>query len=423
MKKELILLGASIMSLSMSAISVNAADPAATVPAKDAIIEGFSLKDTADEKPIEFLEDKNAIVGVSETSSAVYTVPENFEGGNYDVYLQISKIASPFIGSSTPVTVSVNGGDVYVPTMREECFAPSEDDPEKSFADEMGIFRIEENVELKSGDKLSVSGIPGLEFFYEVYQSATPAIGDMYFYPAGTEVEQGFEGSTYVVKNEEKDESDPLSGLEIAWLGSSVTYGQAGGGYSMADAIEDTHSATNCYKYAISGTTLAEYHSEHCLPVDGDGFHGSYVNRMKMISKDKHFDLFIVQLSTNDATGDIPMGEISDGKELEDFDTATVIGAMEYIVKYAMDTWNCPVMFYTGTQYDSEQYGEMVKATLELQKKWDFGLIDLWNNDEMNAVSEDDYEKYMKDGIHPNRTGYVEWWTPQFEAAIIDYLK
>ena len=65
----------------------------------------------------------------------------------------------------------------------------------------------------------------------------------------------------------------------------------------------------------------------------------------------------------------------------------------------------------------------MVKATLELQKKWDFGLIDLWNNDEMNAVSEEDYEKYMKDGIHPNRTGYVEWWTPQFEAAIIDYLK
>ena len=269
------------MSLSMSAISVNAADPAATVPAKDAVIDGFSLKDTADEKPIEFLEDKNAIVGVSETSSAVYTVPEDFEGGNYDVYLQISKIASPFIGSSTPVTVSVNGGDVYVPTMREECFAPSEDAPEKSFVDEMG----------------------------------------------------------------------------------------------------------------------------------------------KMIGKDKHFDLFIVQLSTNDATGDIPMGEISDGEELEDFDTATVIGAMEYIVKYAMDTWNCPVMFYTGTQYDSEQYGEMVKATLELQKKWDFGLIDLWNNDEMNAVSEEDYEKYMKDGIHPNRTGYVEWWTPQFEAAIIDYLK
>lgn len=423
MKKELILLGASIMSLSMSAISVNAADPTATVPAKDAIIEGFSLKDTADEKPIEFLEDKNAIVGVSETSSAVYTVPENFEGGNYDVYLQISKIASPFIGSSTPVTVSVNGGDVYVPTMREECFAPSEDDPEKSFVDEMGIFRIEENVELKSGDELSVSGIPGLEFFYEVYQSATPAIGDMYFYPAGTEVEQGFEGSTYVVKAEEKDESDPLSGLEIAWLGSSVTYGQAGGGYSMADAIEDAHPATNCYKYAISGTTLAEYHSEHCLPADGDGFHGSYVNRMKMIGKDKHFDLFIVQLSTNDATGDIPMGEISEGKELEDFDTATVIGAMEYIVKYVMDTWNCPVMFYTGTQYDSEQYGEMVKATLELQKKWDFGLIDLWNSDEMNAVSEEDYEKYMNDGIHPNRTGYVEWWTPQFEAAIIDYLK
>jgi len=411
-----------LKSLFTASSSVGAADPSVAISAKDAVINGFSLKGTEKETPIKYLKDEGAIVGISETSSACYTLPEGFAEGSYDVYLEISRTASPFIGSSTPVTVSINGGELYVPTMREECFAPSEEEPDKTFADEMGIFRIEENAELKAGDVVSVSGIPGLEFFYMAYQSATPAIGDMYFYPAGTEVEQGFEGSTYVVKAEEKDESDPLSGLEIAWLGSSVTYGQAGGGYSMADAIEEAHPATNCYKYAISGTTLAEYHSEHCLPADGDGFHGSYVNRMKMISPDKHFDLFIVQLSTNDATGEIPMGEISDETELEDFDTATVIGAMEYIVKYVMDAWNCPVMFYTGTKYDSEQYGKMVEATLKLQEKWDFGLIDLWNSEEMNAVSEEDYAKYMSDGIHPNKTGYVEWWTPQFEAEIAEYM-
>ena len=423
MKKELTVWGISmLLSLSMTSLCVGAAVPAATISAKDAAIEGFSLKDTEDEKPIEYLEDKDSIVGISETSSASYTLPEDFEEGNYDVYLQISKISSPFIGSSTPVTVSVNGGELYVPTMRAECFAPSEDEPDKTFVDEMGVFRIEENIDLKAGDTVSVSGIPGLEYFYMSYQSATPAIGDMYFYPSGTEVEQGYEGNTYVVKAEEKNESDPLSGLEIAWLGSSVTYGQSAGGYSMADAIEDSHPATNSYKYVISGTTLAEYHSEHCLPVDGDGFHGSYVNRMRMISPDKHFDLFIVQLSTNDATGGIPLGEISEGSELEDFDTSTVIGSMEYIVKYVTETWNCPVMFYTGTKYDSEPYGEMVEATLKLQEKWHFGLIDLWNSEEMNTVSEEDYAKYMADGIHPNKAGYIEWWTPQFEAGITEYL-
>ena len=39
-----------------------------------------------------------------------------------------------------------------------------------------------------------------------------------------------------------------------------------------------------------------------------------------------------------------------------------------------------------------------------------------------DAVSEEDYAKYMSDGIHPNKTGYVEWWTPQFEAEIAKYM-
>jgi len=34
---------------------------------------------------------------------------------------------------------------------------------------------------------------------------------------------------------------------------------------------------------------------------------------------------------------------------------------MEYIICYAKQTWNCPVLFYTGTKYDSEQYAEMVR--------------------------------------------------------------
>ena len=96
MKKELTVWGISmLLSLSMTSLCVGAAVPAATISAKDAAIEGFSLKDTEDEKPIEYLEDKDSIVGISETSSASYTLPEDFEEGNYDVYLQISKILNP----------------------------------------------------------------------------------------------------------------------------------------------------------------------------------------------------------------------------------------------------------------------------------------------------------------------------------------
>ncbi len=74
----------------------------------------------------------------------------------------------------------------------------------------------------------------------------------------------------------EADPSDPLAGLNIIWLGSSVTYGaQAGGHYSMVDAIRDNHPGTVCEKYAISATTLVNEKED------------SYVGRMKLISKDE----------------------------------------------------------------------------------------------------------------------------------------
>ncbi len=61
---------------------------------------------------------------------------------------------------------------------------------------------------------------------------------------------------------------------------------------------------------------------------------------------------------------------------------------MEYITVYAKQTWNCPVIFYTGTKYDSKQYQQMVDVLFELQDKYGIGVIDLWNDEEMNDVSE-----------------------------------
>ena len=134
------------------------------------------------------------------------------------------------------------------------------------------------------------------------------------------------------------------------------------------------------------------------------------------------FDAFICQLSTNDASSAIPLGEISSSRNLEDFDTKTVLGALEYIIVYADTTWHCPVVFYTGTKYDSPAYGKMVEQLLKLQEKYEIGVIDLWDDAEMNQVSEEDYKLYMFDVIHPTQAGYLNWWTPKMEAYLYDYL-
>lgn len=167
-------------------------------------------------------------------------------------------------------------------------------------------------------------------------------------------------------------------------------------------------------KEAVSGTLLVD------KAVYGKQ---SYITRMKDIPKDIQADAFICQLSTNDATMKKELGIVSDSFELEDFDTQTVAGAIEYIICYARQTWGCPVIFYTGTKYDSERYGQMVDLLLEIQEKWEVGVIDLWNDLEMDAVSKEDYKLYMVNGIHPSRAGYREWWTPKFEAYLNEFFE
>ena len=58
------------------------------------------------------------------------------------------------------------------------------------------------------------------------------------------------------------------------------------------------------------------------------------------------------------------------------------------------ETWNCPIVFYTGTKYESEAYQRMVTRLLELQEKWGIGVINLWDDEEMSQVSETDYAQF-----------------------------
>jgi len=204
--------------------------------------------------------------------------------------------------------------------------------------------------------------------------------------------------------------TDPFSKKRIAWLGSSVTYGFASGGYSMAEAIAEKREDTVCYKFAVSGTTLVNDSAN------------SYVARLQQMDTSLKLDMLVVQLSTNDATRGKALGQISETTDINRFDTTTVAGAIEYIIAYAKNTWACPVVFYTGTYYESTAYASMVELLLGIQEKWDIGVIDLWNDAEMTALyGTDPYTAYMSDPIHPTALGYKEWWTPKFEQFMLNY--
>jgi hypothetical protein len=158
----------------------------------------------------------------------------------------------------------------------------------------------------------------------------------------------------------------------------------------------------------------------------------SYISRMKKIPMDLKPDYFIVQLSTNDAAQNKPFGALSDSKNLADFDTKTIYGGLEYIIAYVKQTFNCPVVFFTGTYYDKAsynndgtQYGKTVEALLTVQKKWDgdgLYVIDMYTDKAMkDAYQTDLWKQYMSDGVHPKADGYKLWWGPKFEAALTSY--
>ena len=217
-----------------------------------------------------------------------------------------------------------------------------------------------------------------------------------------------------------KNENTVLSGKRIVFLGSSVTFGAAAEGQSFVEYLVH-RDGVDAIKEAKSGTTLVDKTSFFALIAFGNG--ESYIKRLKKIDSAEKVDCVVVQLSTNDATMKLPLGEIGEGKTLSDFDTKTVTGAMEYIIRYAKDTWNCPVAFYTGAYYKSAPYAAMVNRLRELKDKWDVGVIDLFTDVAFNDIDEETYALYMFDPIHPTKAGYRDWWGPEIEKQLALFLK
>jgi lysophospholipase L1-like esterase len=201
------------------------------------------------------------------------------------------------------------------------------------------------------------------------------------------------------------DRQHPLRGKSVVFLGSSVTVGAFSRGQACADYL-----ARKCglliLKEAVSGTTLAN--DEH----DGS----SYVERLHTIPASAHVDALVCQLSTNDAWKGKSMGAIV---EEGPYDTTTVAGAMQHVVDYARTTWGCPVLFYSGTHFESDVYAQMVELLDELSEVMDVVVIDLYHDEAMRAVSPEDVALYMHDPVHPTKAGYELWWTPKFEEALM----
>lgn len=189
-----------------------------------------------------------------------------------------------------------------------------------------------------------------------------------------------------------------LTGKKICFLGSSVTYGFVANGVSFADILAEKYGCVSV-KYAVNGTTLVDNGAD------------SYVSRMKNIDKAQRFDLFVCQLSTNDASRNMPIGEVGDDSP------ETICGAINFIAAYVKNTFGCPLVFYTNPYYENERYKAMVSALLEISRKRNFIVIDLFDDFTLRSAIAADRAELMADDIHPTLKGY-ERLTPIFAKYI-----
>lgn len=223
----------------------------------------------------------------------------------------------------------------------------------------------------------------------------------------------------YSVENTPALTSSALEGKTYLFLGSSVTYGYGSLGQSMADFLAKRNGCA-VIKEAVSGTTLAD--------IDDSKKGLSYVKRLENYIAEKGegvaLDAFVCQLSTNDMYNPDTFGEVTaaDVTDLSAFNKATTFGAMEYITALVAQTWGCPVIFYTNSYIrpsGNAGYESMIDALHGIVEKWGVIVLDLYNDKDFNAISDEQYELYMSDNVHPTKAGYRDWWLPKFEQALI----
>lgn len=215
-------------------------------------------------------------------------------------------------------------------------------------------------------------------------------------------------GEAYSIDKLTKLEDSPLKDKKVLFLGSSVTDGMEAKRTSFVEALE-IRTGLIPIKEAVSGTTLADVSDK------------SYISRLLNNVGEQEIDLFVCQLSTNDATKGIELGAIKNSNG-SNYKTETVTGALEFIFDHVEETYGCPTIVYTNPYFDNIEYSQMVDRLYELQEKWDIIIIDLFSDDSFNQLSESDRKLYMNDDIHPTRAGYIEWWTPVFERVLTETI-
>ena len=186
--------------------------------------------------------------------------------------------------------------------------------------------------------------------------------------------------------------------MKVFFLGSSITYGYAAGGYSFVDYVNE-HSDYEVVKEAVSGTTLS-----NCLP-------DSYYERL-LKRGTEGADVLLVQLSTNDASKGVALGGV------DSIDPKTSCGAINRIIDFGIDN-GCRVGFYATPVLGDDSFFAPIEGAMEMiSAQRGVPFLDLNKDEKLKNLC--GKPGYYADDIHPSKRGHIELFGPKFLAFIKD---
>lgn len=211
-------------------------------------------------------------------------------------------------------------------------------------------------------------------------------------------------------------------------FGDSIMYGSGNHGYGVGEYLHEK-LGFSVQKYCVGGARVG-YRSGKSWVVE---------QIRKAVEDGAQADLIIFDGFTNDCNisegatlPDVPLGEIPETTS-DIFDVAqddsfsicfdAVAAAIKNYFRNAKALFVRPHKM--GRRKDDLQriYGE---RAVEICKKWDIAVADIYTESDMNTFNEEDRDKYTfdsygwgrGDATHPNALGYKEKYLPYIISAI-----
>lgn len=200
-----------------------------------------------------------------------------------------------------------------------------------------------------------------------------------------------------------------LKGKKVNFLGDSITIG---GGVSCSEdcyvSIFERISGTTARNYGRGGTRIAKQKK----PSKEIRFDMDFIGRVDEMDEDA--DVIVVFGGTNDfGSGDAEMGDITS------MDGYTFYGALNILCNELIERYpEATIVFMTPLHRTSEKdelnslgvphkapLSAYVDAIKEVAAYYAFPVLDLYRVSGLQPCVETIREKYMPDGLHPNKYG------------------